>query len=103
MEQKTFEEFANAELAKLSIYDKMVAVGTISGDYSLFDENRPMSKEECIMMDTLLIKHIATNGPHGVQMAVKVGRATIQSLKYPIKPAKGPIQYFKNKVKEWLA
>ena len=97
-------EFIDEPVQKLSLADKITAVATIRADYALFEKKEEeFTQDDIEDLNNILRSHVVTNGPHGLLMAARVGRAIRESIHYPIKPRTGLIQRFKNKVKELLS
>jgi hypothetical protein len=104
MEQnEVFTKAAETALNSVSLTDKFMAAGAISGDTSYFYfKEEEIIPEHKVQLDLLLLKHMIMNGPKGLMMAVHAGRAIKASIENPIKPKTGVIQRFKDKIKECL-
>jgi hypothetical protein len=104
MEQnEVFTKAAERALNAVSLTDKFMAAGAISGvnEYFYFKEEE-FTHEQKMQLDLLLLKHMILNGPKGLSMAVHAGRAIKASIENPIKPKTGMIQGFRNIIKDWL-
>lgn len=91
-------------IEQYSFDEKMLAATAISGDnnFLTFTEGQ-LSEDQYETLMRLLAVHVANNGRQSIRMAILAGKAIKSSIEYPIKPKTGPVQWFKNKVKEMLA
>jgi hypothetical protein len=88
----------------LNMSDKLIAIGTITGQYHWFDKKEEeLTEHELAFITNTLHTHTYTNGYRGVVLSVKIGKAIKASLASPIKQRKGIVQSIKNKIKEIFA
>lgn len=91
-------------IEKKNFAERMLALAAITGDNSylgkLEGDVPPEQRERDLRF---LATHISIAGPRAFEMAIAAGKAIKASTEYPIKPKRGPAQWFKDKVKGMFA
>lgn len=90
------------EVEKMSLDDKILAVGIIDNNYKLFDQ-KEFTEAELLHLDAVLYEHLVTRGPHSLKMTVRIGRAMKKSIENPLKIKETISSKFTKAIKGYFA